>query len=536
MAKGTEGAKTVGYPWRIPEAPPETIGLAETSVSPPSLERGRIPGGDLRRHTARGVLITSVFQIGLYGLAAVERIVVAIWLTTSQYGLWGVLVAALVTLSWLKQFGIADKYVQQSEPDQKLAFQKAFTLELGLSSAFFVLAVIALPVYALAYGRWQLLVPGIVLATVVPITAFEAPSWIPYRRMEYGRQRFLTSVDPITTAVASIALTAAGLGYWGLIIGAVGGSVVGAIVCVATSAYPLRLRLDRKTVRAYTSFSLPLFGFGLCAFITIQGTLIAANGVVGLAGIGAIGLATTIAGMSTGVDSIVSQVIYPAVCATAERRALLAEVFVKSNRVALMWATPAMVGVALFSGDLVHFVLGARWHSAVPLFIAVALSCALAQVAFNWSVFLRAVNQTRPIFLAALAEVAVLLVIWIPAILLFGLPGYAIGFGALAVCQFVMRGYFMRRLFRGFSILSQLVRSIVPTIPPAAAVILMRLLAPGSDSLALALFELVVYVGIAVLSTVLLERSLVRELAGYMGRVRRRPAPDLVAATAPPAN
>ena len=434
-------------------------------------------------------------------------------------------------LSSLKQFGIADKYVQQSEPDQKLAFQKAFTLELCLSAAFFVIAVIALPVYALAYGRWEMLVPGIGLATVFPISALEAPSWIPWRRMEYGRQRILSSIDPIATAVTSISLTAAGLGYWGLVIGAVTGSIVGAGVCVATSAYPVRLRFDWGTIRTYSSFSVPLFGFGVCAFITIQGTLVVANRVVGLAGIGAIGLATTVAGVSNGVDGIVSQVIYPAVSARAERRELLAEVFVKSNRVALMWAMPAMVGVALFSGDLVHFVLGARWQSAAPLFAAVALSCGVAQVAFNWSVFLRAVNRTRPIFWAALAEVAVLFVIWIPAIILLGLTGYAIGFAALAVCQVIVRSYFMRRLFRGFSVLVQLVRSMVPTIPPAAVVIVVRLLAPGQKPIALVALEMALYVAIAILATVLLERPLVRELAGYVGRSGDHPAQDLLDAT-----
>lgn len=491
-----------------------------------------LPGaGDMRRHVARGVVITSAFQVALYGLGALERIVVAIWLSASQYGLWGVLVAALVTLSWLKQFGIADKYIQQSEPDQQLAFQRAFTLELYLSLAFFVLAAAALPIYALAYSRWEILLPGLVLALIVPIQAFQAPNWIPYRRMQYARQRTLTAVDPVITATASIALTAAGLGYWGLILGALLGSSLGALVCVLTSAYPLRLRFDRRTLRSYSTFSLPLFGVGLCGFITIQGTLLVANRVVGLAGIGVIGLATTIAGVSNAVDAIVSQVIYPAVCATADRREVLAEIFVKSNRIALMWAVPAMVGVALFCGDLVRIVLGPRWHAAVSLLIVVALASGLSQVAFNWSVILRAVNQTRPILLLALAELIVLAVVWIPAIILLGLGGYAIGFGAIAVVQVILRGYFMRRLFAGFSVLTQTVRSFLPTVPAAAAIMAIRLLAPGAHSVLVVALEIAAYGAITLLATISLERPLVLELLGYAGRVRAAHPP--LPATAP---
>jgi hypothetical protein len=58
-------------------------------------------------------------------LALVKGFVVAAFLSRSEYGIWGILV--LVSLLWLKQVRIGDKYVQQREGDQALAFQKAFT-------------------------------------------------------------------------------------------------------------------------------------------------------------------------------------------------------------------------------------------------------------------------------------------------------------------------------------------------------------------------------------------------------------------------
>lgn len=479
-------------------------------------------GTDVRTHVARGAVVNSAFQIGLYALGGCERLVLAAWLTRAQYGLLGLILAALIALSWLKQAGIGDKYIQQSEPDQERAFQKAFTLELGLSGGFFVLAVIALPLYAAAYGRPDMIVPGIAMAAMVPISAFESPSWIPYRRMQYGRQRVLTAVDPISTAVISIALTAGGLGYWGWIIGVLAGSVLGSVACVTTCPYPLRLRFDRTTLKDYTAFSWPLLGFGLCAFAMVQGTMFVANSTVGLAGVGAIGLAVNLSGMSDGVDAIVGQTIYPAVCAAAHRTELLAEVFVKSNRVALLWAIPSMVGVGLFAGDLVHFVIGDRWQSAVPVFVAVALTCGLGQVAFNWSLFLRAVNDTRPIFIAAVVEVATFLCVSVPAIIAFGLTGYAAGLAAITAVQVALRAWFMRRLFGTFSAIRQLVRAIVPTVPAAAAILSLRLASGGQASAMRAVAEVVLYSATAIVSTVVIERALVDEMWNYLRR-RRRP-------------
>ena len=509
-------------------ATPNAIGNSTEAVIDPDRIDPSITS--LRQHTARGTLINSAFQIGLYGLATLERMAVAVWLTQSEYGMWGVLMGALLALTWIKNWGISAKYVQQSEPDQEAAFQKAFTLHLGLSIVFYALVIVALPIFAFAYGRPDMIVPGLVLALGMPITAFEAPAWIPYRRMQYARQRFLTCVDPAVTAIGSIGLAAAGMGYWGLIVGGLAGSLAGAIVCTISCPYRLRLRYEPGTVREYWSFSWPLIGFTLCGVVILQGSTLAANHVVGLAGIGAIGMAMNIAGMADGVDSILSQTIYPAACAVAHRLETLGEVFIKSNRIALMWAMPATVGVALFSSDFVHFVLGDEWHSAAGLLAAVTLTCGVGQVAFNWGVFLRAVNNTKPIFRARLVEVVVFLFVSLPAILAFGLTGYAIGFAAVTVSQLFVRGYYMRKLFGRFSATRQLVRSVIPVIPPAALIFLVRGGVQTDRSLARAIAEAVLYCIAAIVSTVLIERDLVRESLGYL---RRKAEPRRVPGASP---
>src|SRR5436309_12417328 len=103
---------------------------------------------ELRPHTARGTLVNSGFQIGLSGLGALQRLIVASFLARAEFGFWGILLTTIATLGFLKDLGIADKYVQQSEPDQEAAFQRAFTLEVLSSLAFLVLVALVLPIYA----------------------------------------------------------------------------------------------------------------------------------------------------------------------------------------------------------------------------------------------------------------------------------------------------------------------------------------------------------------------------------------------------
>src|SRR4051794_1720347 len=208
------------------------MSATETAAAPPGT---RPSMENLRTRAARGTLVNSAFQIGLAGINLLKRVAVAAFLTREEFGIWGIILTILITLVWLKQVGIFDKYVQQSEPDQELAFQKAFTLELLMSAGYFALCCVVLPFYALAYGHHDILLPGIVLSSSVLLTALQTPAWVPYRELQYARQRTLTSVDPVVSAVAMIGLAAAGFGIWGVAVGSVIGSAAGAIVCIAAS-------------------------------------------------------------------------------------------------------------------------------------------------------------------------------------------------------------------------------------------------------------------------------------------------------------
>lgn len=501
---------------------PAQTELDEIRDEPPIVDARR----GLRRRAARGTIVNSAFQVGLAGVGLLQRLLVAAFLTREEFGLWGVLIATLVTLSWLKQIGIADKYIQQSEPDQEQAFQKAFTLELAVSVLFFMLIVVVMPLYALAYGQPTLIVPGIVLAASVPISAFETPAWIPYKELNFVRQRVLTAVNPLSAFVVTVLLGALGAGYWCLVIGALVGSIAGGLVATITCPYPIRLRLDRDTLKEYASFSWPLVGFGMSNLLAVQGTLLVANRTVGLAGIGVIGLAGSIASFADRVDSIVSQTIYPVVCRVADRVDVLHEAFVKSNRVTLMWSVPFGTGLALFSGDLVTFVLGEKWRAAEGLLIGVGLIVALGQVAYNWTIFMRAVNDTKPIFLASLGGVLTFAAVMVPALLTLDLDGYIVGLGAGVALQLVLRGYFLRRIFPGFAVMRQLVRAIAPSVPAAALILLVRTVLPGDRPLGRALAEVAVYALATVVLTYLFERKLVLELIGYLRRSEQRPPPQ----------
>jgi PST family polysaccharide transporter len=346
--------------------------------------------------------------------------------------------------------------------------------------------------------------------------AFQSPSWIFYREMRFARQRTLLAIEPIIGFLVTMTLGALGFGYWSLVLGLVAGTWSAAIACVLACPYRLRLRFERGVLRDYYSFSWPLVVASGSGMIMVQTAVILGVQTVGLAGVGAIGITAAWLSFADRADAVVTQTLYPAICAVRDRLDLLRESFTKSNRLALIWGMPFGFGLTLFAPDLVHYVLGNKWSIAIGLLQVFGVNTAVKQIGFNWTAYHRAVGDTRPMAVNAVAALVTFLVVGIPGMILWGLTGYAVAMCSALVVQMTVRAYFLARLFEGFSFLSHSLRAILPSVPAVGVVLLMRLFESSSRSLGVALAEVSLYIATTLAATVLLERDLLREVGGYL--------------------
>jgi O-antigen/teichoic acid export membrane protein len=478
--------------------------------------RFTLRGRSLRQHTARGAIVNAGFLVGVNTLGILRGFVVVAFLTPAEFGLWGVLTVSMGMVLWLKQVGISDRYIQQDEPDQELAFQKAFTLEVIFTTLFTVLLAIAVPLIALAYGEHELLAPGFVALLVMPALALQSPLWVFYRRMEFVRQRSLQAVEPVVNTIVAVSLAAAGLGYWALLAGAIAGAWGSALAAVSASPFKLALRFDRVTARAYLRFSWPLLAASTANMLVAFGAVFLGQAELGFAGAGAITLASQVTQYADRVDQIVTQTMYPAVAAVREQTATLFESFQKSNRLALMWGAPFGVAIALFAPDLVHLVIGDRWEAAIGTLQAFGLIAAVNHIAFNWGAFYRARGDTRPAAVVSVVLVVAFVAAVVPGILLWGLDGLQAGMAVVVGAGMVARLHYVHRLFPGFRFWPYAARALAPLVPAVALVLLARAAETGGRGAAQAVVELVAFVAVCAAGTWALERPLLREAAGYL--------------------
>ena len=478
--------------------------------------------GGLRQVAARGTIVNAGFTVGLDTLNLLRGFIVAALIVPGDYGVWTILVIGLGTIGLLKEGVVGDKYVQQDEADQERAFQRAFTLEAILNTILLVVAALALPLIALAYGESDIVLPGLVLLVAIPAMTLQSPLWIFYRQMRFLEQRRLQAVDPLVAFVITVGLAAAGAGYWSFVIGTVAGRVAGAAAVVHASPFRLGFVLDRGPVREYVRFSTPLFVASLGRIVGVQAVVFAGNAELGLAGAGIIGFASSIRAYGDRVDTIVTQTLYPAVCAVKDRTDLLFEAFVKSNRLGLMWGMPFGVGLALFAPDLVEFVYGDEWEPAVGLIQAFGLIAAFNHIGYNWDAFFRARGDTRPVGVLGVLGMVTMVGFAVPLVLADGLDGLALGMALSAAVLIAGRVWYLSRLFPSFQILVHSARAIAPSVPAAAAVLALRAATDLERSPSLAFAELGLYLAVTVAATWAFERPLLREVRGYL---RAAPGP-----------
>lgn len=499
-------------PGAAPAGAPGPDGIGTTPVQRRGIVLGR---RSLREHATRGMLITGIWMAAMGVVQAARNLVLPGVLGPEEYGIWGSVLVFGGLLAAFRTTGTNEIFVGQDEDDQELAFRRVFAVEVGVNGALTVATVASAPLLAALYGDPRLLPLGMVTALAWPAQTLQAPLWVLSRRMDFGRLRLVQTVDPVLGAVVAVVLALLGFGAWAIVLGILAGAWATALIAVVLCPYPLRPRFDRAALRRYGRISVPLWLAALSGALVALGTMVLARRSIDVAAVGAVTLAANITFFATRLDQAVSTVLYPAIAAAKDRSDVLGETFAKANRVGLAWAVPVAAALVLFAPQLVPALYGDDWPFAVGVVQWFAVSMAVAHLGTNWWQYELVAGDARPLALNGGVALVLFLAVQVPAILLFGLDGLAVSMVAQAAGQLVVRTVFIRRRFGAWSPLRAAVRSVLPVVPPVAVgLVLLRLDVPLG-------VELAAFAAVLGASTLVLERPLVREIAGYLrGAVR----------------
>ncbi|PYN74939.1 MAG: hypothetical protein DMD96_29360 [Candidatus Rokuibacteriota bacterium] len=423
----------------------------------------------LRGRTLRSFLLLGAQRVIGVVVTAGGSIVLARLLTPEVFGLYAILVFVITLGVRFSELGLGAALIQRRDlglesrlgrrgPSPASACGAHDHAVAGLSAAFtatFALALVlgaAIAAAAPLVGRWpgvssEVTAPVRWLALLVVLSSLRMPAMVLLeRRLAYLPLTIAETADTVTFHVVAIAAALGGAGLWSFVMGALAARAANLTVLWSATRW-------RPTLRGSWRELAPVLRFG----VLFQGSIlvgIAGDAVVptfvtawsGVAAIGFLNWAATLAFLPLQVVSIAGRVLFPALSSLQTDTARFAEATARAlNRVTTV-LYPAAALLLAGADPVVRLIFGEAWAPAVP---AVRCFCLSAIIGGTSTIFVHALyglGRADVVFRLNLAS-AVLL--WVMTVLLvpwLGFVGFAVASACLACAGVSYTALSLRRL------------------------------------------------------------------------------------------
>ncbi|PYN35587.1 MAG: hypothetical protein DME01_11680 [Candidatus Rokuibacteriota bacterium] len=402
----------------------------------------------LRGRTLRSFLLLGAQKVVSVVVTAAGGIALARLLTPEVFGLYAILIFVITLGVRFSELGLGAALIQRRDLDLTTGLSGAFT-------ATFVLALVlgaAIMTAAPLVARWpgvssEVAAPVRWLALLVVLSSLRMPAMVLLeRRLAYVPLTIAETADTVTFNVVAIAAAVAGAGLWSFVLGALAARVANLAVLWTATRWRPTLRWSRGELAPVLKFGLLFQGSML---ISVAGDAVVPTFVTAWSGVAAVGYlnwAATLAFLPLQVVSIAGRVLFPALSSLQADPERFAEATARAlNRVTTV-LYPAAALLLAAADPVVRLVFGDAWAPAVP---AVRCFCLSAIIGGTSTIFVHALyGLGRPdlVLRLNLASAALLWVLTVALVPWLGFVGFAVASAILACAGVSYTALSLRRL------------------------------------------------------------------------------------------
>ena len=362
----------------------------EPHDSAPTAERDELDQSLLRSIAWTGAA-RWISQIITWAITlAVARI-----LSPDDYGLVGMAVVFFGLVELINDFGLSTSVVVVRELDRRQIAQiNGLAVIVGIL-CFAAACALAYPVGAF-FGVDELRVIIVVMSLSFLVTAFRGvPQGRLEKDLEFKRIAVINAVAAVATALSTLAMAVAGLGYWALVLANLVTALVTTVLMVASR--PTRLARPRlKTLKAATSISVHVTLGRLSWFIWSNADYVVAGKLLGKTALGFYSFAFMLASVPVDkISSVVTKVTTAFMSAVQTDHAALRRYLLGLTEGLALVAFPLTWGLALVAADFVPLVLGEKWLGLIAPLQVLAFYAAVRSVTPVLAPVLNVTGQTR---------------------------------------------------------------------------------------------------------------------------------------------
>jgi O-antigen/teichoic acid export membrane protein len=402
----------------------------------------------LRGRTLRSFLLLGAQKILAIAVTAGGAIALAHLLTPEVFGLYAILSFVITLGVRFSELGLGAALIQRRDLDVASGLGAAFTATLGLA----LLLGVAIAAGAPLVARW----PGVSadvtaplrwLALLVVLSALRMPAAVLLeRRLAYLPLTIAETADTIAFNAVAVAAALAGAELWSFVAGALAARVVNVAIVWRVTRWRPSVRMRWRELAPVLKFGIMFQGSIL---INIAGDSVVPLFVTATSGIAAVGLlnwASTLAFIPLQVVSIAGRVLFPALSSLqADARRFGGAVERALNRV----TTVLYPGAALLlagAEPVVRLIFGEAWEPAVPAVRCFCLSVIIGGTSTILVHALYSLGRPDLVFRMNLGGAVLLWATTVALVPWIGFVGFAVASVGLACVSMAYTTLCLRRL------------------------------------------------------------------------------------------
>jgi O-antigen/teichoic acid export membrane protein len=377
----------------------------------------------------------ALFQLAL--LAVLARLI-----TPEEFGIVGAAMIVIGFSALFSQFGVGPALVHQ--PDlRENHIRVGFWLMMTVSIVAAVVVWMVGPAAAafLRMPDLEVVVRVLALVFLAQGVGVVAESLL-QRELSF---KALATVDIVSYVfgygLIGLVLAALGYGYWALVGGHIGQSLLKSTLVLVLRSHPVMPVIDLRAARELVAFG---GGYTLSRFANYaagQGDNVVVGRVLGAGALGIYGRAyTLLVTPAQLIGSVLDRVLFPAMAAIQHDHGRLGQVYGRGLEVVAILALPASGVILVLAPEIVDVFLGSGWEEVVPLLQIFAVGL-LFRTSYKLSDSL--VRATGRVYRSAWRQgiYATLVISGASIGGLWGLPGVAVGILIAIACHFVLMAH-----------------------------------------------------------------------------------------------
>ncbi|MCD6100600.1 MAG: lipopolysaccharide biosynthesis protein [Candidatus Marinimicrobia bacterium] len=357
----------------------------------------------------------------------ISKIVLAILLKPSDFGLVGIAGFVINTLALFKEMGLEAALIYTKREIKKAA-DTAFIVLLIIAVLLSAIAFLSAPLVASFYEE-RLLSP--IIRTLSLTFIFTALIIVPHALFTKELQfKKITMVQIFSASVgvsSTITLAYINFGVWSLVYGGLIGGFAGLILMYMVSDWRPNFSFDKEVAKELIGYGKFMFGTTMAVFFIQNLDNAVVGKVMGMSMLGAYIMAYSIANMpATGITNVTHIVTFPTYSKISDNRKDLRKAYLEVFKYISLFSIPLTFGILAISSEFITVVLKEKWLPAIPALQILCFFGLFRSLAGTTGEVFKAVGKPSILFKSYAAQLVAIVILLYPMTLWYGIIGTSI--------------------------------------------------------------------------------------------------------------